>query len=83
MTHAHTRTLTNVHTLRSTAVRDCRKGDKLEALLLLYRGCLAFDGCCGVLCGVPGKTKYEPYYKWNIAQSRPMSVSDVSRSLQS
>ena len=24
-----------------------------------------------------------PYYKWNIAQARPMSVSDVSRSLQS
>ena len=24
-----------------------------------------------------------PYYKWNIAQAHPMSVSDVSRSLQS
>ena len=24
-----------------------------------------------------------PYYKWNIAQARPMSVSDISRSLQS
>ena len=24
-----------------------------------------------------------PYYKWNVAQARPMSVSEISRSLQS
>ena len=28
-------------------------------------------------------TSQTPYYKWNIAQARPISVSDVSRSLQS
>ena len=27
--------------------------------------------------------RHAPSYKWNIAQARPMSVSDVQRSLQS
>ena len=39
---------------------------------------------CGTECQQPYRrcNSQTPYFNWNIAQARPMSVSDVSRSLQ-
>ena len=46
---------------------------------------MAYHKTCGTEYQQPyGRFNSQtPYYKWNIAQARPMSVSDVPRSLQS
>ena len=45
----------------------------------------AYHETCGIEYQQPHRrcNSQPPYYKWNIAQARPMSVSYVSRSLQS
>ena len=45
----------------------------------------AYHKTCGTEYQQPYRrcNSQTPYYKWNIAQARPMSVSDVSRRLQS
>ena len=44
----------------------------------------AYHKTCGTEYQQPYRrcNSQTPYFKWNIAQARPMSVSDVSRSLQ-
>ena len=45
----------------------------------------AYHKTCGTEYQQPNRrfNSQTPYYEWNMAQARPMSVSEVSRSLQS